>query len=179
MDAVRERSLSHLSDRLEMYPRLVESLGASVAGVIAGGFHKAARNLYARKYRRDQQLKTRLQHIALNPHLAKTPKLLSAEEANQQSPETFHIPTLQQRLTIPPGTLVKLMFAVPPQEGYPNAERMWVLVATATMMGKVTRYVGMIQNDPGFIEGLAYGDVIKFTSAHIVDWMEGVSVSGA
>lgn len=85
-------------------------------------------------------------------------------------PETFEIPSEEERLTIEPGAVVKLMFEM--KDGW--GERMWVNVSN---VGK-RHFTGTLVNCPVGIPRLAPGDAIKFKPDHVIDidWAEWQSV---
>jgi hypothetical protein len=93
-------------------------------------------------------------------------RLGSGVERNLAYPETFEIPSQEEKLSIEPGAVVKLMFEM--KDGW--AERMWVKVSS---VGK-RHLTGTLVNWPVGIPRLAPGDAIKFKSDHVIDidWPE-------
>ena len=88
-------------------------------------------------------------------------------ELNRKYPETFEIPTEEEKLNIESGDFVKLVFINPDKkagDGMPEAERMWVRV---TVDG-----VGVLDNDP-VVVNLKCGDIIEFEDKHIASIMKG------
>ena len=84
--------------------------------------------------------------------------LASAEARHAASPETFEIPTREDRDTVVPGQLVKLIF-----EAGDFAERMWVRVVRRDDVG----YMGELRNNPLHPMGLTFGTAIRFGPEHI------------
>lgn len=92
--------------------------------------------------------------------------LEDVEEVSRQHPNSFFIPSLQERMTQNPGRMVRLHFILTnPKEGEPRAERMWVEI---TGQDPVTgRYTGLLTNVPGVIQTLQSGDTVEFEPRHI------------
>lgn len=80
---------------------------------------------------------------------------------NKQSPESFWIPSVDEKAMIQPGDIVKLMFETRTGPG----ERMWVRVSA---VGKL-RLKGTLMNDPIFMPRLSHGKVIRFRREHVID----------
>lgn len=78
-----------------------------------------------------------------------------------ESPRTFFIPAEAERLSVGPGSIVQLIFAM--KDGF--GERMWVHVTTV----KRRHLVGHLRNEPAFIPRLDPGARIKFTREHIIN----------
>lgn len=102
-------------------------------------------------------------------------RLESGTEAHARHPNTFWIPSEDEKAAVTPGTLVKLMFHVRKLGG----ERMWVEVTGV----EGRRWRGRLVNDPFFIPRLRPGDEVKFTPDEIIDITEtpppGESAEGA
>lgn len=91
-------------------------------------------------------------------------ELLNAVDANAENPDTFKIPSLRKRMSVPMGHYVKLCFMLPEViEGYAS-ERMWVKVNKKKGRG----YIGTLDNKPYYLEGVALGDTIEFGAKHIL-----------
>jgi hypothetical protein len=88
-------------------------------------------------------------------------RLGSGVERNLAYPETFWIPSEEERLSVEPGALVKLMFEM--KDGW--GERMWVNVSD---VGK-RHLTGVLVNRPVGIPRLSPGDTIKFKPDHVID----------
>jgi hypothetical protein len=88
-------------------------------------------------------------------------QLGSGVERHRMYPETFWIPTSEERLAIEPGMVVKLMFEM--KDGW--GERMWVRVWS--MNGR--HLIGTLVNEPVGIPRLTHGDTIKFNHDHVID----------
>lgn len=82
-------------------------------------------------------------------------------DRHERHPDTFEIPSDDDKAAIEPGMIVKLMFEM--RDGW--GERMWVRVKR--LKGK--RLVGELVNDPVGIPRLLYGDEITFTRDHVID----------
>lgn len=87
--------------------------------------------------------------------------LKNVEEHYQENPETFWIPSKEDRESLQPGDHAKLIFF--DGEG-PDGERMWVRVDTVTEKG----YIGRLWNSP-IVVYLEHGDVIDFEAKHIIE----------
>jgi len=85
--------------------------------------------------------------------------LLSGEERHAAAPETFEIPSLSERRSVPVGGYAKLIFTNGIQ-----VERMWVKVTRALSSGS---YYGELDNDP-FLLDLKCGKGMEFQPEHII-----------
>ncbi len=98
-------------------------------------------------------------------------RLISAEERNASHPQTFQIPSRGARASLAPGDGVRLLFDIETREGGRvidrGVDRLWVIVKQRS--GE--RYVGILDSDPGFAEGLNLraGDAITFGPEHVAD----------
>lgn len=93
-------------------------------------------------------------------------KLEDVETTNREYPNSFFIPTLDERTSQKEGALVRLHFQLNnPQENEPRAERMWVEISETKMFGQ--RYKGILTNQPACIKGLNIGDEIEFEAKNI------------
>ncbi len=96
--------------------------------------------------------------------------LEDSEARHREASETFWIPTREQRETLKPGDLAKLVFhiAVDNDEEPVAVERMWVLVR-----GRVgEHYLGILDNDPHAIEEndeFWSGIELPFSARHVID----------
>lgn len=97
-------------------------------------------------------------------------ELEDVEKTAQNNPDTFFIPSREERNSKKKGDLVRLHFLLEdPREGEPRAERMWVEILRAkTILGK---YIGTLTNQPAFITGLSVGDEVGFYPKHIAQTM--------
>lgn len=85
--------------------------------------------------------------------------LTSGEEMNRQYPDTFHIPTREERESLKPGQSAKLIFE-------DLHERMWVSVVEKTDTG----YLGSLDNIPTCpTSDIDYGDLVEFGPEHVID----------
>ena len=95
--------------------------------------------------------------------------LLSAEDQHAAHPDTFRIPTRQERESLSQGDGVKLLFDIETREGGRvidrGVDRLWVIVRQRTGL----EYVGVLDSDPGTAEGLNLheGDAIAFRPEHV------------
>lgn len=91
--------------------------------------------------------------------------LMSGVERNRRHPDTFYIPSEEERAAIVPGMDVKLMFEM--KDGW--GERMWVTVLAV----KRRKLVGRLANNPVGIPRLLPGEKIKFKREHVIDiWFD-------
>lgn len=86
-------------------------------------------------------------------------RLISGAARSRENPETFVIPTEQERRNIPVGAFVKLMFEA---DGW--VERMWVKVTERVPGG----YAGHLDNDPCLIP-ITCGTRVEFKARHVID----------
>ena len=91
--------------------------------------------------------------------------LLDAESQHAAFPDTFPIPSADERAALRTGDLVKLVFVLdPPPDDGPNAERMWVEVRTAQADGS---YDGWLTNKPVVISSLESSALVAFEPRHV------------
>src|SRR5579862_5678282 len=96
-------------------------------------------------------------------------ELVSAEDCNAAHPNTFHIPTREQREKLATGDGAKLLFEIENRENGRvtgrGVERMWVIVKARNDGG----YIGVLDSDPVTAENLQVrkGDVIAFGPEHV------------
>jgi hypothetical protein len=93
-------------------------------------------------------------------------ELESAEERHATAPATFVIPSREERETVSPGTMVKLLFLFNGQEGgrsVVDCERMWVTVLS-TAQGQ---YSGRLESLPAGSTAVAPGQILTFGPEHI------------
>lgn len=102
--------------------------------------------------------------------------LLNAEERNLQFPETFKIPILDNRMSVPDNYWVKLGF-IPSDEdntkcilatGLPALmERMWVQINNRE--SECGMYYGTLGSIPAVCFGVSIGDAIQFEAKNVFD----------
>jgi hypothetical protein len=97
-------------------------------------------------------------------------ELVDGEERNQLDPDTFEIPTLEERTNLKDGDYAKLIFwiALDDTGERDYHERMWVIVNESTSSG----YVGTLDNQPGAVDddhSLQYGSQVAFEPRHVID----------
>ncbi len=88
-------------------------------------------------------------------------RLISGVERNRLYPESFWIPSEQEKKSLRAGDTVKLVFELKKDGG----DRMWVLI---TRIGK-HRHHGVLMNTAVMIPRLEHGMKIKFRNEHIID----------
>lgn len=90
--------------------------------------------------------------------------LISGIAINAQYPDTFHVPTDEQRRAVRIGDYVQLMFS---GHGGAAVERMWVTVTSVDY----PHYRGTLENQPCEPDafGLTHGDPVAFHARHIVN----------
>ena len=83
------------------------------------------------------------------------------EKAAKENPDTFFIPSAEERKSQRVGDSVRLHFRLKnPSGDEPQAERMWVTVTRE--QGWLKPYKGVLQNAPVYIEDLNPGDEVSF-----------------
>jgi hypothetical protein len=88
--------------------------------------------------------------------------------AARMNPETFFIPSFEERCAVEIGRLARLHFVLSsPGPDDPRAERMWVEVENRQGVGASTRYRGALTNEPVYIRDLRAGDKVEFGPDHI------------
>ncbi|WMJ71717.1 DUF2185 domain-containing protein [Cytophagaceae bacterium ABcell3] len=93
-------------------------------------------------------------------------ELEDIELTAKENPESFFIPSKEERVTQKIGDEVRLHFIIKnPEENYPSTERMWVRVTKGK--GLFSGYKGVLVNQPVYINGLNEGDEIHFKPKHI------------
>ena len=83
-------------------------------------------------------------------------KLIDAEARHRENPDTFEIPSLEDRENLQPGWLVKLILE--------PGERLWFEVIECYRAGA---YVGKLRNTPVGHVGVRHGDSIVFHPKHV------------
>lgn len=92
--------------------------------------------------------------------------LEDVEVTNKMNPNSFFIPSLNERKSQKKGDLVRLHFMLNnPKEDEPRTERMWVKITETKLFGR--KYVGVLTNQPAYIKALNVGDRIEFEVRHI------------
>lgn len=90
----------------------------------------------------------------------------SAVQLNKLHPDTFEIPTAEERHSLKPGDRVKLIFRRRVKDAV--AERMWVRVFKRMADGV---YEGVLDNEPLYDlkEVIQCDDVVYFRPEHVAD----------
>lgn len=91
------------------------------------------------------------------------------EAVHRDAPDTFWMPPKEQRESLRPGDIVKLMFRMllrDPATGeqHEKVERMWVGVASLEGNG----YRGALDNDPHCTKDLVAGAEVAFEPRHVI-----------
>lgn len=94
--------------------------------------------------------------------------LINGEQRHKETPDTFDMPPMAERVGLAPGKAVKIgvVSKVHTHKRF-NAERFWVKILGH---GRTLRYLGMVTNDLVFTErhGLKDGDQIEFGPEHVL-----------
>ena len=93
-------------------------------------------------------------------------ELESAEERQALAPDTFHIPSREERESLQSGQRVQLLFLMLVKDAVPEdimCEKMWVTIDEVTPDG----YCGTLDSIPASSDALVPGDVVKFNPQHI------------
>ncbi len=101
-------------------------------------------------------------------------QLLSAEEAHAKHPDTFWIPTRQDRENLVRGAAAKMLFEIEATDAkgkiQSGVERMWVIVSE-----KISdTYFGILDSQPASLKPsdgtyLCFGAEIPFKAEHVID----------
>ena len=89
--------------------------------------------------------------------------LEDGEERNRQYPDTFEIPSKEERQNLKAGQIVKLMFRIT-ADGETQTERMWVVVKGKEKGG----YLGILDNDPECTQKMKSGVEVRFEPRHVI-----------
>lgn len=93
-------------------------------------------------------------------------ELENVERTAEEHPETFFIPSAEERKSQRVGDSVRLHFRLKnPSDDEPEAERMWVTVSQEQSF--LRPYKGLLQNSPVFIGDLKQGAEVTFKACHI------------
>jgi hypothetical protein len=98
--------------------------------------------------------------------MAKFLKLEDVEKTAKENPETFFLPSEEERRSQRVGNSVRLHFWLKdPTPDEPRAERMWVTITQE--QGLFRPYKGVLENAPAFIDDLEPGSEVTFKPCHI------------
>src|SRR3974377_2306274 len=98
--------------------------------------------------------------------MAKFLKLEDVEKTAKENPETFVIPSKEERMSQRVGNSVRLHFWLKdPAPGEPQAERMGV--TNTEEQGLFRRYKGWLKTPPAFIDDREQGMEVTFKPCHI------------
>jgi len=90
--------------------------------------------------------------------------LISGVEMHEKHPDTFWIPSQEDKDSVRPGDCVKLIFS----DGEGGGERMWVKVSSIVMTcNRIEFLKGTLANIPYFLP-LEVGDPIEFGPDYII-----------
>lgn len=96
----------------------------------------------------------------------------NGEDLHQEAPDTFFLPSRQDRESLRAGDLVKLIFRmVEPDDSQFVAERMWVQVQEV----EAARFVGVLDNDPYALTTIKAGHVVHFGPEHVIEIFQNSS----
>ena len=91
-------------------------------------------------------------------------RLTSGVEMHEKHPDTFWIPSQEDKDSVRPGDCVKLIFS----DGEGGGERMWVRVSSIVMNRNSIEFLkGTLANIPYFLP-LEVGDPIEFGPDYII-----------
>jgi uncharacterized protein YegJ (DUF2314 family) len=93
--------------------------------------------------------------------------LIDGIQRNKENPNTFYIPSEDEKSLVDIGMLCKLGFETLDKEEELGGERMWVEVIKKTEDG----FVGTLRNVPLFMD-LEFGQEVEFQSKNIIDITE-------
>ena len=83
---------------------------------------------------------------------------------HREFPDTFWIPPQEQRESLKPGDLAKLIFRIE-VGGEAHVERMWVQVTEV----RPEFYVGELGNNPFCTDEIRSGQKVEFHADHVID----------
>jgi uncharacterized protein YegJ (DUF2314 family) len=84
-------------------------------------------------------------------------------ETHKEFPNTFEIPAQQDRVSLRPNDLVKLIFRIE-FDDETHVERMWVRVTEV----RPEAYVGALDNDPYCTDEIRSGTKVEFHADHVI-----------
>jgi hypothetical protein len=100
--------------------------------------------------------------------------LIDGEEMSREHPQTFEIPSLEEREGLRLGDYAKVGLVLDDAFVGPagcGGERMWFEIIARSVGGKKMLplvYRGKLANDPVVIKGLAHGDLVTFSPRHVL-----------
>lgn len=92
-----------------------------------------------------------------------TYQLADAEARHAESPETFEIPGVAERVSLNAGDWVKLVFEIS-DGSRTEVERMWVKVTGR----QEDSFAGLLDNDPYCTDELKSGEPVTFGARHVI-----------
>ena len=101
-------------------------------------------------------------------------ELRSGEVLNREHPDTFWVPSIDERQNLAKGQAAKLIFDIEAEDEdgvvHLSGERMWVIVSERVDGG----YVGILDNQPASLNPhpdtyLCFGAEIPFLPEHVID----------
>lgn len=91
--------------------------------------------------------------------------LENAFELNKEYSDTFEIPSKKEIESLKVNDLVKLIFVEENDNPETMPERMWVKIIKINK----DNFIGILDNNPYYIESVKYGDEIVFKIENIID----------
>lgn len=88
-------------------------------------------------------------------------RLIDAVARSRRHRLTFHVPSEEERTSLRPKDVVKLIFD--------DRERMWVEVCEVA----AGRYRGKLLNKPAVLLTIRQGDLVDFGPEHVADVVQG------
>ena len=88
--------------------------------------------------------------------------LESGEQRSEDAPDTFWIPSRENREALLPGDICQLIFQLPE-----FCERMWVLITERNE--NTGMHLGELLNLPVQVCDLFQGDLVRFGPDHVID----------
>lgn len=95
----------------------------------------------------------------------KDQKFIDGVETNLEYPDTFKIPSMEDKEAIAVGDSIKVGFIS--DDPYTPTERMWLKVIEVD--GSLIK--GSLENYPVCVEGYYYGDIFQVHSDHVLSIM--------
>jgi len=87
----------------------------------------------------------------------------SGVELHEESPDTFELPSEEERTCLRPRQFAKLIFRMTDGENV-AVERMWVMILAVTPDG----YRGMLDNHSDCTQSIGRGLIVDFRAEHII-----------
>ncbi len=88
----------------------------------------------------------------------------SGIQLHEESPETFWIPSEDEKKKLQVNDIVKLVFREI------EIERMWVIITKIEVENGKIYFEGTLDNQPYYLESIKYQDKVIFNEDHIIDY---------